>query len=237
MLAFLILLLAGHHAVTRTVLTGVPKRPVSWPIPHHPRLLHLSPYLRGDSLGAIRLAARLRKYGRTWGIDQNGNRTRPGTVWVLHWARYRWQYPFHWTGRTTRTGREIRARVPRDWPVKFHDLTDHQAAMLRSSLIGGRRPHRARRHMVAAADAGVPWCLEGKNKMHGADWDQLTADAHASGAVVVYMTLSSWPDWQHAIREAADRGWAVAVLPRTRRPADWVEFQQETGCQVWGRWR
>jgi hypothetical protein len=91
--------------------------------------------------------------------------------------------------------------------------------------------------MVAAAEARVPWCLEGKNRMHGADWDRLTADAVASGAVVVFMVLSSWPDWQADIREASSRGWAVAVLPRTPKPANWAEFHAETGCQVWGHWR
>lgn len=228
MLTFLILLLAGHHATTRLGLLTAPKRPVSWPIDHHPRLAHFLPYLTGDSLAAIRRAAWLRRRGRVWGIDQNGNRTRTGTVWILHWSRYRWQYPLHATPSGLR-------RVPKTWPTHFGQLTDAQAAQLRT--VTGRRPHRARRHMAVAAEAGVPWCLEGKNRMHSADWDALTADAVATRATVVYMTLSSWPDWQDAIREASQRGWAVAVLPRTHRPGNWAEFQAETGCQVWGHWR
>jgi hypothetical protein len=236
-LAFLILLLAGHHAVTRPTLQTVPTKPGAWPVRRHPRLLHLDPYLRGDSLAAVRLAGWLRRHGRVWGIDQNGNRTADRTVWILHWARYRMQYPWIWTGERGIGGREIRRRVPPSWPVKFYDLHDHQAAMLRSARIGGRRPHRARRHMAEAAKAGVPWCLEGKNKMHAADWDRLTRDAAETGVVCVFMVLSSWPDWQADIRVAAEHGWAVAVLPRTHRPAGWAAFQAETGCQVWGHWR
>lgn len=227
MLTFLILLLVGHHAVTRPGLLTVPRRPVSWPIHHHPKLAHFLPYLTGDSLRAIRRAARLRRLGRVWGIDQNGNRTADRTVWILHWSRYRWQYPLI----ATPSGRR---RVPKSWPAHFHQLTDEQAAQLRT--VTGRRPHRARRHMVEAAEAGVPWCLEGKNQMHGADWDRLTADAIASGAVVVFMVLTSWPDWRQDVREAVAHGWAVAVLPRTPKPADWHEFEV-LGVQVWGSWR
>jgi hypothetical protein len=81
-LAFLILLLAGHHAVTRPTLQTVPTKPGAWPVRRHPRLLHLDPYLRGDSLAAVRLAGWLRRHGRVWGIDPNGNRTADRTVWI-----------------------------------------------------------------------------------------------------------------------------------------------------------
>lgn len=228
MLAFLILLLVGHHAVTRPGLLTTPRKPSRWPVAHHPHLAHFLPYLTGDSLRAITRAGRLRRLGRVWGIDQNGNRSAQRTVWILHWGRYRWQFPFIATPKGLR-------RVPRSWPKQFHDLTDDQAAQLRT--VTGRRPYRARTHMHRAAEVGIPWCLEGKGRMAGADWDRLTAEAVASGATVVYMTLSSWPDWQQAVREAAAHGWAVAVLPRTPRPANWAEFHAETGCQVWGSWR
>lgn len=228
MLALLVLLLTAHHALTRPGLLTTPRKPASWPVRHHPHLAHFLPYLTGDSLRAINRAARLRRAGAVWGIDQNGNRTAQRTVWILHWGQYRWQYPLI----VTPSGRR---RVPATWPKQFHDLTDDQAAQLRT--LTGRRPHRARVHMHHAAEQGIPWCLEGKGRMAGADWDALTADAVASGATVVYMTLSSWPDWEEAVTEAAIRGWAVAVLPRTKRPADWAAFQAATGCQVWGSWR
>lgn len=235
MLPFLVLLLLGHHAVTRAALTA-PRRPRSWPIRHHPHLAHFMPYLTGDSLGAIRRAARLRRLGLVWGIDQNGNRTADRTAWILHWGRYRWQYPLYWTGRTTSSGREIRARVPASWPRQFSQLTDAQAVLLRSLPVGGRRPHRAKVHMAAAAHHGVPWCLEGKGHFHGVDWDRLTAEAVETGVTCVFMVLTSWPDWRTDVREATARGWAVAVLPRTPKPADWPEFAA-LGVQVWGRWR
>jgi hypothetical protein len=234
-LAFLVLLLIGHHAVTRPSLT-TPRKPPRWPVAHHPQLAHFLPYLTGDSLAAIRRAGRLRRLGRVWGIDQNGNRTADRTAWILHWGRWRLQYPFVATGRVTATGREIRALAPRSWPRHFSELTDEQAARLRQLPAGGRRPHRARVHMEVAAQQNVPWCLEGKGRFHGVDWDRLTADAVETGVVAVFMVLTSWPDWRADVREAAARGWAVAVLPRTPRPADWAEFHA-LGVQVWGSWR
>jgi hypothetical protein len=46
MLAFLILLLAGHHAVTRPTLQTVPTKPGARTDRRHPPLEHLDPYRR-----------------------------------------------------------------------------------------------------------------------------------------------------------------------------------------------
>jgi hypothetical protein len=242
MLPFLILLLIGHHAVTRPGLLATPRKPASWPIPHHPRLAHFLPYLTGDSLGAINRAAVLRRLGRVWGIDQNGNCTLDQVVFILHWRRYRLQFPYVWTGTYTGTGRtrrEKRVLVPQSWPRYFEQLTAEQASRLRQSPLGGRRPYRAISHMRLAAEKGIPWCLEGKGSPGLAlpgTWDRLTGEALQTGVTCVFMVLTSWPNWQAEVRQALDHGWAVAVLPRTSKPANWPELHA-AGVQVWGTWR
>jgi hypothetical protein len=211
-----------------------PRKPKGWPIRRHPRIAHLLPYLVGDSIKAILRAIVL---GFRF-IDQNGLATRDLTVWVLHWHRYRLQYPYVWTGRY-KNGREVRVLVPRSWPRKFDALTDAQAARLRSRPRGGKRPRRADAHMVVAAHGGIIWCLESKG---GHPWrqpgtlDRLVADAVRTDVVMVLMILTSGPGWQDIARMAAERGLAVAVLPRTRKPDDWPALEA-LGVQAWGRWR
>lgn len=239
MLPFLVLLLVGHHALSRPDLLTTPRKPGRWPIAHHPHLAHFLPYLTGDSLAAIKRAGRLRRLGLVWGIDQNGNATHDLVVFILHWRRYRLQYRYVWTGEHHPGGREKRVLVPRSWPKFFDQLTAAQADRLRSAPSGGRRPYRARTHMAAAAAQGIPWCLEGKGSPGLATagcWDHLTADAIATGVTGVFMVMTSWPNWRDEVRQAVAHGWAVAVLPRTPKPADWPEFAA-AGVQVWGRWR
>lgn len=194
------------------------------------------PYLIGDALAAIHRAA---KAGLKW-IDQNGNVTLDGWCFILHWRRYRLQFPFYWTGRRTKGGREIRRPVPASWPRYFDHLTKDQAERLRSSLVGGKRPRLARAHMLAADAWDVNWCLEGKGSpgfTQEVTWDRLDEWLASTQARAVFMCLTSWPNWRRMVAMAHSHGWAVAVLPRTAKPADWAAREGAMGVQVWGRWR
>jgi hypothetical protein len=214
----------------------------------HPKLLHLSPYLRGDSLAAITLAGKLGRLGRVWGIDQNGVCDQDGTVWVLHWPTYRKQYPWIWTGHYVGTGprrREVRRRVPDSWPEHVWDLSSDEVELLRSAPIGGRRPHRARVHMAHAADRNVRWILEVKHSPGFRDravWEQLAADRRSVRATRVgVMTLQTqWSTDEIAfevLEHAVEVGFPVALLPRRRRPADWSTRWVMLGVRKWGSWR
>jgi hypothetical protein len=214
---------------------------------HHPRLLHLSPYLRGDALGAIGLAARLRDRGLVWGIDQNGVCDAEGCTWVQHWPEYRQQYPFVWTGRYVGRGptrREERIRVPDHWPAKLWDLKSEQVARLRSRRLGGRRPHPARAHFHRAAEYGVPLMLEVKHSpgfRHAATWAKLEKDRRDTGAHRVgIMTLQTqWvtDEVAYEVAElAVEHKFPVALLPRRGRPKDWQKWIL-LGVRRWGPWR
>jgi hypothetical protein len=212
-----------------------PRKPAGWPIRRHPRIAHFLPYLVGDSIRAIFRAILL---GFRF-IDQNGLATQDHTTWILHWHRYRLQYPYHWTGHYHASGREVRRLVPRTWPKRFDDLTDHQAARLRQFPRGGKRPKRAEAHMIVAAHGHIIWCLEtkaGRPMLQARTWDRLAADAVRTDVVMVVMVLTSWHGWQKIASMAAVRGFAVAVLPRTPRPSDWPALEA-LGVQVWGKWR
>lgn len=213
----------------------------------HPRLLHLTPYLRGDALGAIGVAAKLRRRGLVWGIDQNGICDRDDVTWVLHWPSYRKQYPFVATGEYRGRGplrREVRIPVPSSWPEKLWDLRSDQVARLRSRQIGGRRPHRARVHMHRAAERGVPWILEVKHSpgyRRRPAWDQLAEDRRAVDAHKVgVMTLQTqWPSNEaclEVLEHAVEVGFPAALLPRAPRPPGWSRWVM-LGIRKWGRWR
>lgn len=209
----------------------------------HPRLLHLAPYLRGDSLGAITRAWRLRR----WGIDQNGNNSAQGTTWVLHWGRFRKQWRWYWTGTYRGRGwrrREVRARVPKAWPGAINDLNDSQIEVLRSARVGGRRPYKAVTHMHHAAELqrrrpsqDFTWVLEMKGGFNKPSiLERLAHDANRSGVQMAVMTLTSIPGWRTRAKLAKAQGFQVAVLPRGRKPGDWQDFA-DLGIKVWGRWR
>lgn len=199
-----------------------------------PRIAHFLPYLFGDSPRAIRVAKRL---GWPW-IDQNGHADRAGVAWVLHWRRYRLEFPWYWTGRYVGR-REVRRPVPRTWPRYFDNLTTRQASRLRSQPLGGRRPRKAVAHMGLAAEADIGWAYEAKNSppfTQVATWERVASDRDRTGARVVIMVLTSWAYWRKIVRAALAAGLPVAVLPRTPKPADWSEFEAQ-GVRVWGRWR
>lgn len=215
----------------------------SFPVPaRHPRTAHFMPYLFGDSLAALKRAKRLRfKY-----VDQNGLCDAEGQTWISHWPKYRKQYRWYFTGRTTGSGnrrREIRARVPAHWPEKFHNLTTAQAASLRSARIGGRRPLRARTHMHEAHRLGLVLCLEVKNSpgfLKASTWHRLAGDRDATGCRVIVMTLQNQGGNAHAfvrLTGAHAAGFPVALLPRGKRPSNWHAAWVPMGVRQWGRWR
>lgn len=231
---YLIVFLALVALTSRAPLALTsPTWPTNWPIRRHPRIAHLMPYLRGDSLAAITFAARVlrRRF-----IDQNGQEDADGVVWILHWARlvkggYRW----HWTGQHDAHGREVRVRIPRGRMVD--DCTTRYMAGVRSRKYGGRRPRTAEEHMARCARYGRILCLEGKGTLRTRKaYEYLAAAAVRTGCVVVFMTLQSIPGWRHRIRSALAVKFPVALLPRGAKPDDWQTFA-DAGVQVWGRWR
>lgn len=216
----------------------------------HPKLVHLSPYLRGDSLAALAIAGRLRRRGLIWGIDQNGVCDDEGQTWVTHWPEYRKQYKAVWTGQYVGRGRlrrEVKIPVPASWPKHLWDLKSAQVERLRERRTpGGRRPLRARTHMHRAAELGVPWILEVKHSpgyRTRLAWERLAADRKAARATRVgVMTLQTqWPNDEaaYAVLELAVEvgGFPVALLPRAPRPADWGTRWVMLGVRKWGRWR
>lgn len=216
----------------------------------HPRLLHLSPYLRGDSLAAIAVAGRLRRRGLVWGIDQNGVCDLDDVTWILHWPDYRKQWRAVWTGQYTGRGplrREVRIPIPESWPRHVWHLRSAQVERLRSRRRpGGRRPHRARVHMHRAAELGVPWILEVKHSpgyRRREAWAKLAADRRATHATRVgVMTLQTqWADDDVALEVlelAIDvGGFPAALLPRAPRPRDWSTRWVMLGIRKWGSWR
>jgi len=214
---------------------------------HHPRLLHLTPYLRGDSLAAIALAGRLRRRGLVWGIDQNAVADVDDVSWITHWPEYRKQYPYVATGEFRGRGalrREVRIPVPSSWPRKLWDLHSHQVERLRSAQVGGRRPRRARVHMLRALERDVPLMIEVKHSpayRHRAAWVKLAQDRAAVGARRVgIMTLQTqWPDDEaclEVLEHAVEAEFPVALLPRAPRPAGWSRWVM-LGVRKWGRWR
>lgn len=215
---------------------------------HHPKLLHLLPYLVGDSLAAIDVAARLRARGLVWGIDQNGVCDGELCTWVLHWPEYRKQYPWIWTGRMVGKGilrREERVPVPDHWPAKIWHLDTDQVMVLRSAKYGGKRPHKARAHFHKAALRRVPLMLEVKHApgfRNRETWIRLAADRDAAGIHRVgIMTLQTqWPsdDVAYEVLElAVEHAFPVALLPRAPRPADWSTKWVLLGVRQWGPWR
>lgn len=211
----------------------------SFPIPaRHPRIAHFMPYIFGDSLAALRKAKRL---GFRY-VDQNGLCDAQGIVWIFHWPKYRKQYRWISTGRHTKRGREIRVRVPKSWPAKVQDLQTSQVERLRSARFRGRKPWKARTHFAEAARLGLVLCLEVKGSpgfQNLATWRSLAIARDAFDAKVVVMTLQNQGGNAAARRRlelAAQHGFPVALLPRGKRPADWLEWQQ-LGVKQWGRWR
>lgn len=214
---------------------------------HHPRLLHLMPYRRGDSLTAIKHAARSR---RVWGIDQNLLCTADDIPVVMHWPKlwkggWRWE----WTGELVGKGklrREKRRRVPKG---RRGDTVSSQpwsvVSRRRTRRWGGQRPYQARTHMAVAAAEDVPLMLEAKGSpgLHGAKvWRQLRADQLATGARVGVMTLPTlrggWTGALHRLDLAHTvGGFPVAVLPRGPKPAWWDDAAARIGVRWWGTGR
>jgi hypothetical protein len=199
------------------------------------------PYLRGDSLHAVWVAVHIlrRRF-----IDQNGQVDAFGVWWIMHWSLlrrggYRWLFTYKHDAK----GREIRVRVPKTRKVQ-HCPTGY-VERLRTRKRGGRRPHKAAEHFTHWADEDVTGCLEGKGTVTKApqeSYDELVADALASGCRMVFMTLQSIPGWRTRLRKMHAAGVRngvtvpLALLPRGRKPADWSEFE-DIGVQVWGRWK
>lgn len=209
--------------------------PAGWPITRHPRIAHLMPYLRGDSLRAIWFAVHVL---RARFIDQNAQVDAYGVWWIMHWATVRKNgYRWYWTGHLDTKGREVRKRVPKHWQV--HHLSTRRVRRLRTRKHGGRAPHQVGDHMRRWADLNVTGCLEGKGTTTHApqsSYDQLAFLAELYGCRMVYMTLQSIPGWRKRLTKAAAAGLPCALLPRGRKPADWSTFEA-LGVQVWGRWR
>lgn len=208
----------------------------------HPRIAHFMPYLIGDALTAPARAARL---GFRF-IDMNGNADAEGCTWIVHWDRYRLQYAWVWTGELDAKGREVRKRVPADWPKYLHLLTSDQVELLRSARRGGKRPRRALAAMNACREAGVILCLEVKNSpayLREHAWVLLGLWAAVSGATVVPMTLQNLhrkghPEDPWTRLELAHRVGKfpnVAILPRGKAPATPASVPGYVA--VWGNWR
>lgn len=214
-----------------------PNRPSPMP-DRHPHIAHFDPYLFGDSLRAIRLAKRL---GYRY-IDQNGQVDRDGETWVVHWWRFRKEWNWMWTGEYNRLGIEKRVRVGYK-SATIGGLSSRKVERLRSARFGGRRPRRLVAHMQRAADVGIILCWEVKNARAFCDKtiaQRVRAQAIRTGVVMVVMTLQNLPDNAAAfcrLKNFAEEGFAVALLPRGPKPADWDGRWADIGCKQWGRWR
>ncbi|MBO9522838.1 MAG: hypothetical protein J7518_14995 [Nocardioidaceae bacterium] len=227
-------------------LRALIRRPSPMPT-RHPRVAHFMPYLMGDAIYAPRRARRLRyRY-----IDMNGNCDRDGWVWLIHWAKYRMQY--RWVvllaadGKVRRDakGREVRARVPAAWPEVLHELSSGQVKRLRSAKRGGSRPYTAAEGMIACEEADVTLCLEAKGSplfLTPEPWEWLHAWAVKTGVSMVVMTLQNVYRKGHPedpytrLWLAIEHGFAVALLPRMKRPASWAIWESR-GVQLWGKWK
>lgn len=235
MMTFLLLLLVGHHAVSRPMLTA-PMAPRGWPIVRHPKIAHLMPYVRGDSLGAVWIAARVlrRKF-----IDQNAQEDADHLVWVVHWAKLR-KIGVRWlfTGKYDAKGREIRRRLTvHELNTSINDHPTEFVARLRFRERGGRRLRTAYDHMARCARYGITLCLEGKGTLkHPEAFEYIAESAIKTGVRIVFMRLQSIAGWREAFQHALAVDLKCALLPRMARPADWVTWRNR-GVQRWGYWR
>jgi hypothetical protein len=235
MIAFLVLLLVGHHALTRSGLLTAPQRPAGWPIQRHPRIAHLMPYPWSDSLRATTVAHHL---GFRY-VDKNGQADADHIVWIIHWSKIgKNGIRYIWTGGIEADGREIRRPLTAlELDYQIDQCSTRFVARLRWRQHGGRRIHTAEAHMRRCADLGVVMCLEGKGTMNDAQAaDYVVAAAVRTKVRLVFMTLQSIPGWRHRLDLYLDRATACALLPRGPRPQDWGVWR-DRGVQRWGRWQ
>ena len=199
---------------------------------NHPDLAHYLPYHVGDSLEAV---ARAAKDGHR-GIDVNMQPTRDLVAVAKHWGQ-----PSHagdgfthlWSGPGWGNGKIVPDPAP-SLPISGRAWADVQRL---TDATGHRRISTIRDHMAEGVRLGVLVMPEAKSDplMHRPEfWDRLGADCDAVGHPRVMMTLSNIGSPVKRLTAAKGAGFHTAVLPRGKRPADYLTRWAPVLDAEWG---
>lgn len=208
-------------------------RPSGWPI-RRPRIGHLMPYIRGDSLAAIRF---VRVVLNLWWIDQNSLCTFDGYALRVHWdIMQKNGYKWRWTGRYKRhNGRRVEERVWVTQPFRVHEHTLAQALSFREKEYGGRRPHP----VAVSWKRAARWNMRIMEEVKGSPgfrqaqvWQRMAADAEVIRPKVVIATLTDLPGWKGRCEQALAVNFPVAVLCRNMTAAD-KQWCRQRGIALW----